>query len=597
MTKKISILSLIAVFSCALLIAGCGGGGASSAASGSTHTVKARINFNYSPSLARTAATTGAAATDYSGFDETETLFQGCGNFKTFIASNSANSSVVPVYIYVNKNGISGPYIMPVAPANVSGRYMLKTTAASSYSSEDDYMTVASTCVVATCTNNVCTADFQVDNVPVGDNLVIGAAAGYPTEGTASYYQTGSESYTTYPVFNYDEGESLLVTNLVDIDEGVYTEDVVLNPATTLKTFAAMYYSSYNNVRLADLPEALFTAIDNYVATTYPGGIFYGGTGTGHFADQYEIAEMMEAVYAGINLPKLLSFSPAANATGISYNSPKFKAVFDRSLDSSVVPADYEIVITNPNTGSSVTITPANIAQYGTYSYATTNLANDTLAFILKPNSSLPAGARLAPATTYGVYMEMPTNIVDTLGRPWPGSADPNSPFEYPGSMNYYTTSESAGPALTSVVISTTDGDVEFTPPYLTLIESRMELVEDTPYIIFNFDKPLDTSIQPTGFTADITKLSTGTVKSITAENFDDFADGSYINDGYSVKIAVKSSAQLAPGLYTAENINHPTNLVGMDGLEVTADLGLLEEASKLTFSVGTTVAEKVASK
>jgi len=121
------------------------------------------------------------------------------------------------------------------------------------------------------------------------------------------------------------------------------------------------------------------------------------------------------------------SFSPASGATGVSSDGTVFKVIFTGSLSTSInlntqatlTASGFSITIQKTG-GSTLTINSSNALNYGTFSYTTTSVSNDTLSFTLKPSATLTSSGlkTLKSGTAYSITSRTPpSNLAGASGE------------------------------------------------------------------------------------------------------------------------------------------------------------------------------------
>jgi len=125
--------------------------------------------------------------------------------------------------------------------------------------------------------------------------------------------------------------------------------------------------------------------------------------------------------------PTVSSFDPASGDQDVSYTQPTFKVVFSESMDTSInlnqdayiVASGFTLDIARSG-GGSTTIDDTNAGSYGTFSWTTTTVPNDTLAFQLRTQSALQGDGLyyLRAGSDYTVSnWTAPNTLVDLAGN------------------------------------------------------------------------------------------------------------------------------------------------------------------------------------
>lgn len=123
------------------------------------------------------------------------------------------------------------------------------------------------------------------------------------------------------------------------------------------------------------------------------------------------------------------SFDPVSGATGVAYDGTAFKVIFTSTMDSTIdmnnqttlTDSGFSVSLERVDTGGTLTINTTNALSYGTFSWATTTVTDDTLVFTLLANSVLTgAGLKtLKASTSYNITSRtVPTNLKDTSSNP-----------------------------------------------------------------------------------------------------------------------------------------------------------------------------------
>ena len=542
-----------ALIALAVMISGCGGGGGGSSAGASGNTlspsgsanVNTTINFRQSEAM-RVAAQTIPDTVDTG---ETETLYQGCGDFSTWhdAAYNSAaDSAEVPVYVYVTENA-QYLYGIPYVYSSDQSSYASSTTSVDSYS----YGPVASACTAAVRSAGAQrfllrdTGVFVIDNVVAGANHLVEALA---------FTGPGSVVYVA-AVVPY-------------VDEGYYSYTYV-SPETTLSAAAAIKYAAVNNIDLSEVPDTVLYALDTVVYELFPDGFSFGSavTPTGFstpvtfdsfqnfsmgFAtgtttwDEYLITQ---AELLDLEDPYVIEYEPAAGAIDVANDGTAFKLVFSETMDATVQPDTLNLVLTDANSNN-LTITEA----MGTSTWGTTYQADDTLIFTLDDNATLSSNgfAYLQPGTSYTLSsITIPTNIQDLDGNLVDGT---EASLLLEGT--YFTTAGTS--ATTPQVTSFEPADGATAVPY------------DSTVFQINFDQTMDTSATPTGFSVTIQNMSTSGTIVIDDSNASSYGTLAWANAGTSLQFILQPNTVLttnslstlqANTTYSIISYTPPTNI------------------------------------
>jgi len=126
--------------------------------------------------------------------------------------------------------------------------------------------------------------------------------------------------------------------------------------------------------------------------------------------------------------PTVLAFLPANGTTNVPNDQPIFKVVFSETMDHTVdlnngatlTASGFSITIQKQATGATLTINAANALSYGSFQMMTTNVPNDTLAYILKSNATLAMGGlfTIDAAAQYNITAyTAPSNVTDYSGN------------------------------------------------------------------------------------------------------------------------------------------------------------------------------------
>lgn len=134
---------------------------------------------------------------------------------------------------------------------------------------------------------------------------------------------------------------------------------------------------------------------------------------------------------------RVIEYYPADGDTGVAYDGPEFKMIFNESMDTSVDLNDSATLVTSgfalsiQDSGMTTTnITTTNALDYGSFSWTTTNSSNDTLSYTFKDNTTL-SGLTLntiSPSTVYTILAwTLPVNLYDDNGNSLDYSAGPDA--------------------------------------------------------------------------------------------------------------------------------------------------------------------------
>ncbi len=308
-----------------------------------------------------------------------------------------------------------------------------------SYDEDGAPTTVASTTSTLTYneTTHKMTGTFFITSIPVGSNYIVSA------------HVSSSDSYGGRVAANGGSSTFAHVGAVVDtISDGV-TADVAVNTASTMKALALMYYAKSNGAALSNtsvITSAVKTAIGGAVDDMLTANSEIGYQYTSDYytnGDPFDPANWLEGFatnLAGIIseaglAPQALSSIPANGALNVPYDETVFGIVFNRSMDTSVdlndsatiLASAFNVMITGGQTPYPVTIDRTNAMYYGTFSWTTTTLTNDTLSFTLFPTETLVSNEvyPLAPETAYSVSMNVPANLLTSGGEAMPVPASP----------------------------------------------------------------------------------------------------------------------------------------------------------------------------
>jgi len=266
------------------------------------------------------------------------------------------------------------------------------------------------------------------------------------------------------------------------------------------------------------------------------------------------------------------SFAPSSGASDVPYNGATFSVIFSGSLDNSI---DFNNQTTLDNSGFTLSISRSgggstiidntNALDYGSFSYNTTNVTNDTITFTLDDNTTLSNNGMfyLKPGETYNINSyTAPSNLqgasgetVDTSGAPSSGS--------------FTTSSDVTSPQVSS--FSPADGatGVQNNAPTFSVIFNESM---DTSVNLNN-----QTTLDSSGFTLDISRSGGGstTIDNTNALDYGIFSYNSsnFPNDTLSFTLYTNTTLD-GNGLYTIKasstyNITGrtvPTNLKDLAG-------------------------------
>jgi hypothetical protein len=413
--QTLRIASALMALALMAVLAGCGGGGGGAASSSATAPSYGRVGMavDFGSSVpARLAAIESHSEGSY--LDD-GILYQGCGDFSVWhdaAYQTTTSDTEIPVHVYVTEDAQSlsnSPYAYTESQ---TGEY---------------YGPIASACTTATrdvSTQRVTfrsSGSFEIKNVLEGTNHLLEAKA-----------FTG-DSYGIY-----------VAVVVPYVAEGFYTTGVVASPETTLAAAAAIKYAYTSQLALSEVDDADIAAINDAVDTLFPSGFQYGvavtptglssvtftdyasfnmtyATGTTSWVD-YVLEEAGLATGTTPvtpTVPTVVTFSPAAGATNVDYDATPFSVTFSESMDTTVTPTGFAVTIQNNSTGGTITIDSSNVLSYGSFSWTTTTVTNDTLVYTLNSTSVLgTAGLKyLQPGTTYTITsVTLPTNVVSTQG-------------------------------------------------------------------------------------------------------------------------------------------------------------------------------------
>ena len=245
--------------------------------------------------------------------------------------------------------------------------------------------------------------------------------------------------------------------------------------------------------------------------------------------------------------PTVTAFSPISGATNVTADGPTFKAVFSESMDSTVnlnssatlAASGFTITMQRADTGGAITINSSNALSYGTFSWMTTTLSNDTLAFTLMSSATLTAsGLRvLEPGRTYNITAwTAPSNVKDLSGNA------------------VSTTGLSATGSFTASEDTTAPAVSSFWPS-----NGATNVVNDQPQFRVYFNETMDhtvglnnsATLTAPGFSITLEKVSTGATLTIDASNALSYGSFGWTTTTYpmdTLRYVLKSNATLASG-------------------------------------------------
>ncbi len=217
---------------------------------------------------------------------------------------------------------------------------------------------------------------------------------------TGNTFTINNSNATDYGTFSYESSGSATDTLVYTLKSSSVLSAAGLHTLSANSSYYISDFSMPTNIKNAD-GEPWIASLDSLMPY-----YFYIYTYTG---------------------PVLVSTSPANGAADVAYDGTTFDAVFNMALDTSVTPSGFSVSLVNSSTGGYLTIDDTNISDYGTYSYITTTVTNDTLRFTLKSSSELSAAglSTLYSGTTYTISnYTLPANVKDSAGNI---AYDPNS--------------------------------------------------------------------------------------------------------------------------------------------------------------------------
>jgi hypothetical protein len=126
--------------------------------------------------------------------------------------------------------------------------------------------------------------------------------------------------------------------------------------------------------------------------------------------------------------PTVSAFLPANGTNNVPNDQPVFRVVFSETMDHTVnlndqptlTASSFSITIQKVSTGTNLTINTTNALSYGSFMMMSTNVPNDTLAFVLKSNATLSGlGLKtISPGTQYNITAYTPpSNVTDYSGN------------------------------------------------------------------------------------------------------------------------------------------------------------------------------------
>ncbi|HOC94298.1 MAG TPA: hypothetical protein PKH33_18250, partial [bacterium] len=271
---------------------------------------------------------------------------------------------------------------------------------------------------------------FFITSIPVGSNYVVAA------------HVSSSDSHGGRIAANGGSSTFAHVGAVVDtISDGV-TADVAVNTASSMKALALMYFAKSRGVALSNtsvvtssVKTAIGDTVDDMIAANSEIGYqFTSDYNTG--GDPYDPANWAEQLATGLSGivteaglgPQAIGTVPQNGALSVPYDETVFGIVFNQSMDNTVnlndsatlLASAFNVMVTGGE--YSVTIDRTNAMYYGTFSWTTTTVPNDTLSFTLFPSETLISNEvyPLAPETTYSVSMNVPANLLTLSGEAMP---------------------------------------------------------------------------------------------------------------------------------------------------------------------------------
>jgi hypothetical protein len=126
--------------------------------------------------------------------------------------------------------------------------------------------------------------------------------------------------------------------------------------------------------------------------------------------------------------PTVSAFLPANGTNNVPNDQPVFRVVFSETMDHTVnlndqptlTASGFSITIQKVSTGTNLTINTTNALSYGSFMMMSTNVPNDTLAFVLKSNATLSGlGLKtISSGTQYNITAYTPpSNVTDYSGN------------------------------------------------------------------------------------------------------------------------------------------------------------------------------------
>lgn len=289
---------------------------------------------------------------------------------------------------------------------------------------------------------------FFITNIEPGSNYIVKVKM----DETMTYEEQAARSAAgTASTYSYTDYVGALVD---DVEDGV-TSNVVINGRSTAVALAILRYAMIQNVAITDdavitdeVKMAIEDAVDSLVgagtiylsefACVYSAGYKAAAQYTQTCTDPFvpsnwttQYTAMLDQIITEAGLgggsaaPTVLSIYPYDGAIGVSPSETQFKTIFSESMDSSIDLNDpatleasgFSITIASPG-DTATTIDFLNAASYGTFSWSTTNVTNDTLIFSLLPDCGIIAvGGHLDPNTTQSIMaFTPPSNLLSVNG-------------------------------------------------------------------------------------------------------------------------------------------------------------------------------------
>lgn len=206
--------------------------------------------------------------------------------------------------------------------------------------------------------------------------------------------------------------------------------------------------SSISNSIAALIASNTISQDDYILASRLPGNPFLPSTWDAPITRKYE--NIVKASSMGdVIPPRVIDYSPKNGAVTSVYDRIPFVLVFSESMDTSfdlnatatLQASGFNLILQRRATGSTYTFDAATTLRYGSFSWGTTTVPNDTLTFTLYSNQTLGRSglAFLGPNIVYDVLQRSVSSYLkDSIGN----TQDTRAAFpttDFP-STGYFTT-------------------------------------------------------------------------------------------------------------------------------------------------------------